>query len=244
MANTHIVEQGQHLALIARAHGFTNWDTIWNAPENKALKDLRKNPDVLLPGDELFIPEREPHHELCATERRHRFVARIRPLKLRIFLSDLANQPLAHHDCTLFVDSDSEKLPTPDSGLLEKQIPIDAASGMIVDRGTNAPAPNGVERPITERVVRFRIGHLDPVTELSGQIARLNNLGYNAGEVPEHPIPLDQEELIRQSVQFRSAVEEFQCDALGNNDAAHIKQVVDGKCGKATQAKLLERHGS
>lgn len=252
MGHTHTVEQGQHLALIARAHGFTNWDTIWDAPENKELRDERKNPDVLYPGDELFIPDKEAHHESCATERRHKFVARVRPLNLRIVLSDQANRPLADHDCTLLVENDSKQIPTPTSGLLERQIPINAASGMLVDRGpttsSSAGSPSGsssgTEQPRTERIVRFRIGHLDPATELSGQIARLNNLGYNAGEIPDRPFTVEEAKAIRQSVQFRSAVEEFQCDALGNNDAAHIKQVVDGKCGKATQAKLLERHGS
>lgn len=244
MSRSHVVQQGQHLALIARAHGYTNWDTIWNAPENKDLKDLRKNPDVLYPGDVLHIPEKEARHEQCATERRHKFIAKVRPLHLRIVLSDPANQPLAGHDCTLFVENDSEQIPTPGDGLLEKKIPINAASGKLVDRGPTSEGTPGTDRPRSERVVGFRIGHLDPVTELSGQIARLNNLGYNAGTIPDHTITPDEEKNIRQSVQFRSAVEEFQCDAMGNNDAAKIKQVVDGICGKNTQAKLLERHGS
>ena len=43
--------------------------------------------------------------------------------------------------------------------------------------------------------------------------------------------------------QLESAIEEFQCDFMGNNDLATIQQVVDGICGPKTQAKLLEIHG-
>jgi len=57
---------------------------------------------------------------------------------------------------------------------------------------------------------------MPPVEELSGIRARLNNLGYDAGEKDE-------------SVQLQAAIEEFQCD----ND-----QTVDGVCGPNTQGKL------
>ena len=62
------------------------------------------------------------------------------------------------------------------------------------------------------------------MTEKSGQVGRLENLGYHAGSgTPE-------EERL-----FRRAVEEFQCDH---------KLAVDGVCGPQTQAKLEEVHGS
>jgi peptidoglycan hydrolase-like protein with peptidoglycan-binding domain len=54
-------------------------------------------------------------------------------------------------------------------------------------------------------------------------MARLNNLGYFAGEI-ENP---DQ-------TAFESAVEEFQCD-----HGVHV----DGICGPNTQAKLKKLHG-
>ena len=68
-----------------------------------------------------------------------------------------------------------------------------------------------------------RIGHLDPVEEPSGQMARLTNLGYYLG--PEGEIDAHQ---------LRSAIEEFQCDH---------SLPVDGKCGSQTQAKLKQVHG-
>jgi peptidoglycan hydrolase-like protein with peptidoglycan-binding domain len=64
------------------------------------------------------------------------------------------------------------------------------------------------------------------VEELSGQLWRLNNLGYRAGG-GEAPAANDPD--------FLSAVEEFQCD---------YALTVDGVCGPATQAKLKDIHGS
>jgi hypothetical protein len=72
--------------------------------------------------------------------------------------------------------------------------------------------------------VELLIGHLDPVTEKSGQIGRLENLGYNVGSGTP-----DDDRL------FRRAVEEFQCDQ---------NLTVDGVCGPQTQAKLEKVHGA
>lgn len=52
---THIVVWGEWLAKIAYDYG-TTVAAIWNAPENAAHRARRGSPDVLYPGDELFIP--------------------------------------------------------------------------------------------------------------------------------------------------------------------------------------------
>ena len=38
----HIVRQGEHLARIARQHGFSDYQTIWDHPENAQLKQKRE----------------------------------------------------------------------------------------------------------------------------------------------------------------------------------------------------------
>jgi N-acetylmuramoyl-L-alanine amidase len=83
------------------------------------------------------------------------------------------------------------------------------------------------QTPINEILIPIKIGHLDPVDELSGQQARLNNLGYFAG-------PFEEKSEEENKTMFLSAVEEFQCDH---------SLVVDGKCGPNTQAKLKQVHG-
>ena len=227
----HIVEQGEHLAQIARKYGFTTITTIWNAPENAKLKAERQNPNVLFPGDKLTIPEKRLHEFDRPTEKQHTFQLKGKKLMLRIALHGLDNQPLSGHEGTLAVGTEAKNFTTDSDGMIEREIPTDARNGTLIDRGP-PPGPNEVR---LDRTIAVRIGDLDPVKELSGQIARLNNLGYSAGEIPDRPFSDAEAEAVRKSVRFRSAVEEFQCD---------FKLGIDGVCGKQTQAKLLEVHGS
>src|SRR5262249_8508870 len=83
------------------------------------------------------------------------------------------------------------------------------------------------QTPLDDVVIPIKVGHLDPVEEVSGQQARLNNLGYFAG-------PLEGKTEEENQALFLSAIEEFQCD--------HGLRV-DGICGPQTQAKLKEVHG-
>jgi hypothetical protein len=57
MAIDHTVVQGEYLSKIARNYGFSDYRTIWEHPKNAALKQARQNPNVLFPGDRLFIPD-------------------------------------------------------------------------------------------------------------------------------------------------------------------------------------------
>ncbi len=69
---THVVEQGECLATIAARHGYA-WQTVYNAPENAALRRRRPNPNVLYPGDVVEIPEKRPVEARVATGRQHTF---------------------------------------------------------------------------------------------------------------------------------------------------------------------------
>ena len=111
-------------------------------------------------------------------------------------------------ECELRVGLTCYKLATDGEGRIEKRIPISATSGKLTIQGMVFP---------------FQIGYLDPIDEVTGCQARLNNLGYYAG-------PLGQADDKR----IRLAVEEFQCD--------HGLKV-DGVCGPNTLSKLKEVHG-
>jgi peptidoglycan hydrolase-like protein with peptidoglycan-binding domain len=108
------------------------------------------------------------------------------------------------------------KLSTDGSGRLELEVPPGVGSGEVVLDGTGTTL-HGVTIP-------FTISALPPESTILGQEARLNNLGYRAGTTADPTSP-----------EFRSAVEEFQCDE---------GLTVDGKCGPVTQAKLRSVHGS
>jgi len=220
MAGNQTVKPGDHISSLAEQAGFTKFETIWDHPENADLKSLRKNPNILNPGDSVFIPDKEEKVLPRPTDARHKFKKPAEPLKVRIVLNRMYNDPYANTPCTLFLGLDKTDLTSDGNAQIEKAIKRTTVDGDVKVKDTIKAGDTPV--PI-ERDVAFKIGFLDPVTEILGQVARLTNLGYYRG--PDSP--LDQDE-------FQSAVEEFQCDN---------KLVVDGKCGPATQAKLVSVHG-
>lgn len=138
------------------------------------------------------------------------------PTKARLVLQTLAGKPVANAPCTVTLGVAGTKLSTDGSGRLELEVPPGVSSGEMVLDGAGTTL-HGVTIP-------FTISALPPETTILGQEARLNNLGYRAGTTADPASP-----------EFRSAVEEFQCDE---------KLTVDGKCGPVTQAKLRSVHGS
>lgn len=223
MPTEHTVLQGEHITRIARKFGFFDFRTIFDDPANAELKEKRPNPDVLFPGDVVIIPDKQKRVENRPTDQLHRFELLAPLLLLRIKLTHIDHEPLPDTDCDLLVEGQVHNLRTAPDGLVELEIAETAERGNLSFKDQDVPFD----------IKEVLIGHLDPVEERSGQLARLANLGYYLG-------PLDvpnEEELSREvELEFKSAVEEFQIDFMG-------KQEVDGKCGKKTQAKLLAEHG-
>ena len=215
MSFNYTVAQGDHLSKIAKDNGFTDYTIIWDHPNNADLKKKRQNPNVLFPGDEVFIPDMEQKQESGATDKKHSFTVGKKTLKLRLVLEDAYEKPIANAQCALLVDGQVYQLTSDGNGKIEQEIPLDAKEGTLTIRGDQTPYAN--------EVISIKIGHLDPVDEISGQVGRLNNLGYAAG-------PLDGSD----DDAFDSAVQEFQCDN-------GLK--VDGICGPQTQSKLKQVYG-
>jgi hypothetical protein len=215
MEDYYTVKQGDHLSKIAKDNGFTDYTVIWDHPNNSDLKKQRQNPNVLLPGDQIFIPDMEQKQESGPTDKHHTFTVDKKTLKLRLVLEDIYEKPIASAQCALLVGDQTFQLTTDGHGKLEQEIPLDATDATLVIRGDQTPFANDI--------IPVKIGHLDPLDELPGQIARLNNLGYFAGKLDGSDTDA-----------FESAVEEFQCDH---------GLTVDGICGPNTQAKLKEVHG-
>ncbi len=78
----YLVETGDCISSIAHEHGFF-WETIWNHPQNAELKSKRKDPNILQEGDVAHIPDLTLKQETRATDKRHKFVRKGAPAKLR-----------------------------------------------------------------------------------------------------------------------------------------------------------------
>ena len=68
----HTVVQGENIDVIAFKHGF-HPATLWEHDENQKLRDKRKDPNLLMADDEVFIPDRKLREETVHTGKRHTF---------------------------------------------------------------------------------------------------------------------------------------------------------------------------
>lgn len=182
--NTIIASEGDSIPSIAHDHGHF-FETIWNHGNNAALKALRKNPNILYPGDEVFVPALRLKTFSKGTDSRHSFVRRGTPQKLKIQLMQLG-EPRKNEPYTLVIDGEIINGTTDGDGNLEQFIKPNAKGGVLKLQGGKEEYP-------------VRIGHLNPIDTVSGQKQRLNNLGYNCGDESED-----------ETEQFAQAITQFQ----------------------------------
>ncbi|HMJ55487.1 MAG TPA: hypothetical protein VK540_25610 [Polyangiaceae bacterium] len=170
MPRLHIVAQGEHASSIADQHGFGKFDVIWQHGENKALRDKRKDPNVLLPGDEIYIPDLSPKQLSVPTEKRHTIVVHRPKAKLRLVLLDALGDPIANAKGELTLKSEKKPVSTDGDGLIEVDIALSERAATLEVDGL---------------VYDLAIGHLDPENTATGADARLVNLGYRFVEPEE-----------------------------------------------------------
>ena len=207
-SGAYTVKQGDYMASIAREAGFLTASTIWEDGANASLRG-RRNANVLYPGDVVQVPVRQRKTESVATGEKTTFATVGEAVTVKLVVLAWDGTPLSNTEVQMRLDT-AETARTAEDGSARRNVnPAGPREGNLTVRNFSLP---------------LRLGHLDPAEEFSGQVWRLNNLGYRAGE------PAD-----GQDMNFRSAVEEFQCD----NGIA-----VTGRCDAATQDKLRTVHGS
>ncbi|MEQ8767499.1 MAG: peptidoglycan-binding domain-containing protein [Planctomycetota bacterium] len=155
---------GDSIPSLASTHGFL-WRTIWEHPDNAALREKRDDPNLLVEGDEVFLPEREIRWEDCATEQKHRFKRLGDPIKFVLVLKRFG-EPRKNERYVLEIAGQLIEGTTDGSGRLETFLPGQTKSAILVLR-------DGAER------YPLRISRLDPVSEMTGVQQRLENLGYD-----------------------------------------------------------------
>jgi hypothetical protein len=170
----HFVQQGEYLSLIAQRYGFSSWRTVYDHPRNASLRKLRPNPNVLFPGDQVWIPDRTKKEASAATETAHTFRLVSKKQLIRIALVDRQGNGIANRAYYLVVGSVEYRGQTSNAGIVEHPVAANAQRGVLTVWMTEDSSGPG----ITWEVL---IGHLDPLEEVSGAKARLNNLGYDCG---------------------------------------------------------------
>lgn len=207
-----IIEQGESVESIAAETGHL-WHTIWNHGNNTELRQKRTSPHILHPGDELFIPDVELREAPKPTDAKHRFRLKAATIRLKLLVRE-QNRPLANKPYVLVVDGTTYNGSTSGSGIVEAVIPAGSREGtLLIEPGTPQ-----------EKVFRLDLGHLDPITEVSGWQGRLRNLGFFAGSVDGE-----------RSEALADAIRAFQ-------QANSLPET--GEMDGATRARLESEHGS
>jgi hypothetical protein len=166
------VNAGDCVKSIAHEYG-RYWETVWNDGKNADLKKRRKNPNILMAGDVLWIPPLREEEASCASGARHKFRFKGAPAKIE-FVIKKDNEPVKNMPYTAIIDGQSSTGNTDGNGKVTLKIMPEACSGEL-----------RVGNPPKETVYPVRLGALDPVEELSGVRHRLTNLGYFTGEDAE-----------------------------------------------------------
>lgn len=215
MPKQHRVKQGDSLYTIAKEEGFLNWRSIYDAPENESLRVLRPNPQVLLPGDVVVIPDVELPGTPLSLDKRTIVAKRKRGVQpLRIVLRREDGAPLAGQEYQLTFEGGNVRGKTDAKGLLREEIPV----GVI-----NVQLKAGIH---SRTLV---VGFLDPLDdtpgqEITGVQERLRNLGYYNG-------PIDG----ATNGDLAQGLTQFQSDQ---------RLPETGEADQETQEKILEIHGS
>jgi hypothetical protein len=165
----HLVKQGECIASIAKDAGHF-WETIWNDPDNRELREIRKNPNILLPADRVHVPALRPKSEPGQTLMRHRFVRKGEPSMIRVRVLRRDGQPRAQEPYELQIDAAKWEGVTDPDGWICVPMPGNARAGKLM------VGVAGDQARYT-----LALGGVDPIDALTGIQQRLTNLGFAAG---------------------------------------------------------------
>jgi hypothetical protein len=164
----YVVKDGDYLLSLAHQFGF-DADTVWNDPKNADLQKLRPDPNILLPGDILYIPDQDPPAAAPAQSltpgATNSFVSSAPTVTLTHKFVGASDSDYANQAYTVTELDQLTGLTTDGSGVATFQAPVTLTTATVVFTGTGESWALG-------------IGKMDPIDTLIGVFKRLQNLGY------------------------------------------------------------------
>jgi hypothetical protein len=236
------VRKGDCISSIAASRGLL-WNSVWGDPKNAKLKQLRGDPNVILPGDIVHIKDLEKGGVSAASDEKHTFKRKGIPAKLRLCLveaAEEAEEPATESSAQVGAGKhdDPDYVPAPKQIQPRANIPYQLRIDALTLEGSTdgdgcleesiAPTIKSAKlvlNPGTEEEETFhlRLGCVDPINDLAGVRERLSNLGYAVDNGNNMSATLE--------AALRAFQEHNELDITGLND-------------QSTKDKLVELHGS
>lgn len=165
----YVIQQGDYLAKLAFRLGF-DANAVWNAPENRALRDLRPSSDLLQPGDILQVPPPSPAGPSLTSGTSNEYAAEVPTVDVALLMQDPEGTILKDEPCEIAgLAAGAGGSPTPETtdgeGVLALKVPV-----TLREIEVHLPRLN-----VTLHVL---VGDMDPENERSGVQKRLQNMGY------------------------------------------------------------------
>jgi N-acetylmuramoyl-L-alanine amidase len=176
----HVVRQGETAAQIAWRYGFADVKAIWDDPGNRELAKARPNPAVLRPGDCVAIPPRKVAMFKLPPEQEAKITAKRPGQRLHLMVEWDVGDPAASARYELtFRHGHKEhrrRGTTKGDGLLDEKLPLQATQLRLF------VWPKDSQGKTDCVILDLGMGYLDPIEDLSGVQARLENLGFYCGD--------------------------------------------------------------
>ncbi|MDC0721702.1 peptidoglycan-binding domain-containing protein [Nannocystis bainbridge] len=164
---THKIKPGECISSLAE-RTWLPLDRIWNDPGNDPLREARRDPNVLAPGDEVSLPEPGPRTFEVGVDGAHCFRVKRPRAMFRLRLQRNGN-PLASEPYALTMGGLTLEGTADDEGRLEVALPADVTWATLV-------LPERGEK------YEFKVGHLEPADHWRGAAQRLRSLGLYGAE--------------------------------------------------------------
>jgi Putative peptidoglycan binding domain len=222
----HVLQPGECLQTLALKYGFGDGKTLYDAAENADLRQKRKAPADVAPGDAVVIPDPKKRDVSVASGNTHKFKLQAPAVLLRVQVRDEAGEPLAQKPYALSLEGKTVDGTTTADGLVEQPLPPFATDVSLVVH--DSAAKDGARW-----VWRVQVASLGAPETRAGAWQRLANLGYwSPAEELGDSAGTAQGGGVADALAL--AIRAFQHDE---------KLDESGRLDDATVAKLVERHG-
>ena len=135
------VAEGVCFSSLAAKAGFGTHTPVYQDGANSELRKSRPNPNMLVPGDAVTVPDPRAKEIAVPTDSEHKFVVKLLQVKLRITILDVDDKPVGGKPYRLLINGEKIDGTLPKNGRIEHVIAPDVTSAeLTIDPDAPPPA--------------------------------------------------------------------------------------------------------